>query len=333
MPENSPAVPEEIFRDLSPQKFNALCLKIFQYQFRTNPVYHQFCTLLRRSPDNVDHYRDIPYLPVSFFKTHNVLAGNVPVELTFTSSATTGSEPGKHPVSDLRFYWHSFTTGFIREYGDPAAYCILALLPSYLERQGSSLIFMVQELMERSNHPMNGFFLYNHAELAGRLRDLKQLNQKTILIGVSFALLDFAEAFPLDFPDLILIETGGMKGRKKEIIREELHHTLKTAFHVREIHSEYGMTELLSQAWSKADGLFRCPPWMKILIYDTNDPLSLLEEGKSGGINIIDLANVNSCTFISTSDLGKIHPDGRFEVLGRYDQSEIRGCNLMASGF
>lgn len=333
MPENLPVVPEEIFRDMSLPEFNALSLKIFQYQVHANPVYHHFCSLLRIDPARVHHFSQIPFLPVSFFKTHEVLSGNLPVQTTFTSSATSGMETSKHPVSDLQVYRQSFTRGFIREYGNPESYCLLALLPAYLERQGSSLIFMVQELMEASGHPMNGFFLYNHAELAARLRELKQKNQKTILIGVSFALLDFAEAFPLDFPGLILIETGGMKGRKKEIIREELHQSLKTAFHIPAIHSEYGMTELLSQAWSKGDGLFRCPPWMKIVIRDVNDPLSVLEDGRSGGINIIDLANVNSCAFISTSDLGKINTDGSFEVLGRYDQSEIRGCNLMASGF
>jgi hypothetical protein len=233
-------------------------------------------------------------------------------------------------VPDLKIYEQSFLNGFTSFYGPVDEYCILALLPSYLEREGSSLVYMVNELVSRSKHPDSGFYLYNLEELHQKLTILEKNQIKTMLIGVSFALLDLAEQAPIPLKNTIIMETGGMKGRRKELIREELHDMLKSAFQVAEIHSEYGMTELLSQAYSQGDGVFRTPPWMKIITRDTEDPLSLQSHGKTGGINIIDLANVYSCSFIATQDLGKTHSNGSFEVLGRFDHSDIRGCNLMA---
>ena len=272
---------------------------------------------------------DIPYLPVSFFKSHKVISGNANEARVFTSSSTGGEGESRHYVADPELYTQSFRKCFARTYGEPGNYAILALLPSYLERQGSSLIYMVDDLMKRSAHPLNGYFLYNYPELYERLTVLRSTGQKTILFGVSFALLDFVESLPFRWPGLIVIETGGMKGRRKEIIREELHQKIKEGFGLQSVHSEYGLTELLSQAYSAGDGRYYTPPWMKVLIRDMNDPLSFNPVGKSGGINIIDLANYHSCAFLSTSDLGRIHPDGSFEVLGRFDHSDIRGCNLM----
>lgn len=231
-------------------------------------------------------------------------------------------------VKDLSLYQDSYRKGFEHFYGDIKEYTLLALLPSYAEREGSSLIYMVDDLMAKAK-PGSGYFLYNHQDLATVLQKLKSQNQKTLLIGVTYALLDFAEQFEVDFPELIVMETGGMKGKRREMVREELHETLKKGFGVAQIHSEYGMTELLSQAYSKGNGIFECPPWMQIRIRDTNDPLQILGEGKTGGINIIDLANLYSCSFIASQDLGRIKGNHQFEVLGRFDQSDIRGCNLM----
>ena len=235
----------------------------------------------------------------------------------------------KHLVTDVSWYEESFRRAFEIFYGDIRDYCILALLPSYLEREGSSLIYMAEDLVKRSNNPDSGFYLYNHDELYQQLKKQQDAKKPTLLIGVTFALLDFVEQYPIDFPELIVMETGGMKGRRKEMIREELHQTLCNGFGVDAIHSEYGMTELLSQAYSKGNGIFQCPPWMKIITRDTNDPISSLGNEKTGGINVIDLANINSCSFIATQDLGKVYADGSFEVLGRFDDSDIRGCNLL----
>jgi hypothetical protein len=235
----------------------------------------------------------------------------------------------RHPVSDISIYEKSFRRTFELFYGDIEKNTILALLPSYSEREGSSLIYMVDDLIERSRNPSSGYFLYNHNDLYKTLSDLNEKKAPTILIGVTYALLDFAEKYKLDFPELIVMETGGMKGRRGELIREELHEILRKGFGISAIHSEYGMTELLSQAYSFGNGIFSCPPWMRVLIRDTNDPLTILEDNKTGGINIIDLANINSCSFIATQDLGKRFSDGSFEVLGRFDNSDIRGCNLL----
>jgi len=235
----------------------------------------------------------------------------------------------KHLVTDVSWYEESFRRAFGLFYGDIKSYCVLALLPSYLEREGSSLIYMAEDLVKSSENPDSGFYLYNHEELFQQLKKHQQAGKPTLLIGVTFALLDFIEHYQLDFPELIVMETGGMKGRRKEMIREELHQTLCKGFGVKSIHSEYGMTELLSQAYSKGDGIFNCPPWMKIITRDTNDPMTELAVNQTGGINIIDLANINSCSFIATQDLGRTYGDGSFEVLGRFDNSDIRGCNLL----
>ncbi len=319
----------KIFNISNEEEFNHACLDIFKLQFNTIPVYHDFVMALNSSPDEITHYKDIPFLPVEFFKSHTVIEDRAFADVIFSSSGTTGAQTSKHYVQDIQVYEDSYLNGFKHFYGDVKDICILALLPSYLEREGSSLIYMVEDLIKKSEHAKSGFFLHNHHDLFQTLTTLKATNQKTLLIGVTYALLDFVEKHPVNFPDLYVMETGGMKGKRKEMVREELHQTLCAGFGVNKIHSEYGMTELLSQAYSKGDGIFECPPWMKIITRDTNDPLSILENGKSGGINIIDLANIHSCSFIATQDLGKTHPNGTFEVLGRFDNSDIRGCNLM----
>lgn len=320
---------ERIFSLDEPGDFEALAMDVFRHQFFHNPVYREFSEAINRNPFNVTIPDQIPFLPVDFFQQHRVVAFDNSEERVFTSSGTTGSIPSKHFVFDTGIYEGSFVRAFKRFYGEPSDYCILALLPGYLERSGSSLVFMVDYLIGLSNHPHSGFYLHDLSALAIKLHQIHKKGQRILLIGVSFALLDLAEQFPVQIPNAIIMETGGMKGRRKELVREELHQTLMGAFGVESIHSEYGMTELFSQAYSKGQGLFECPPWMKVLIRDTNDPLSFLPDGRSGGINIIDLANIHTCSFISTQDLGKTHPNGQFEVLGRFDNSDIRGCNLM----
>ena len=318
-----------IFSINNSDEFEAMALDVFQFQFRHNPVYQAFCTYLGKSEKTVHQLRDIPFLPIEFFKSHRVITGQKPPEIIFESSGTTQTQTSKHVVTDLSLYEESFSRGFSLFYGPIEDYCILALLPAYLERKGSSLVYMVNDLISKSQHPSSGFYLHNLEELHHKLMDLQKSGTKTLLIGVSFALLDLAEQFPMKLEDTIIMETGGMKGRRKELIREELHGILKSALGVSAIHSEYGMTELLSQAYSKGHGIFQTPPWMKILTRDTEDPLSFQPRGKTGGINVIDLANLYSCSFIATQDLGKTYADGSFEVLGRFDSSDIRGCNLM----
>lgn len=256
------------------------------------------------------------------------MAGDEPATVIFSSSST-GGVPSQHHVKDVRLYENSFRKGFEMFYGDVSTYAVLALLPTYLERDGSSLIYMVNDLIAHSKISESGYFLYDHAELNSTLVHLKNQKIPTVLIGVTYALLDFLENFRVDFPELIIMETGGMKGKRKELIREELHSILYKGFGVSAIHSEYGMTELLSQAYSKGEGIFQCPPWMQISIRDMNDPFGNPPAGQAGGINVIDLANLNSCSFIATQDLGRLYPDNHFEVLGRFDNSDIRGCNLM----
>ena len=274
---------------------------------------------------------EIPFLPISFFKTHEVVSNkNIPQQI-FSSSGTTGMVQSRHLVTDLSIYDQSFNQAFELFYGPIKDTCLLALLPSYLERDGSSLIYMVDALIQQSEHPNSGYFLHNHMDLHKVLEQQQQSGQKTILIGVTYALLDFLEQFTINYPDLIVMETGGMKGKRKEMVREELHAILTAGFGVKSIHSEYGMTELLSQAYSFGEGIFNCPPWMKIVLRDTNDPLSSLSNNQTGGINVIDLANFNSCAFIATQDLGRTFTDGSFEVLGRFDNADIRGCNLLVS--
>ena len=320
---------EQIFSINDEATFSEVALAVFNHQAKNCAVYHDYIHHLKIDTTLINHYEQIPFLPISFFKSHEVLSSTAKAEVVFSSSGTTGQITSKHLVTDLKVYEESFNRAFKQFYGDPKEICLLALLPSYLEREGSSLIYMVDDLLKQSEHPLSGYFLHNLDELFAALNALKKSGQKTILIGVTYALLDFVEQFKIDFPELIVMETGGMKGKRKEMVREELHHDLYAGFGVKQIHSEYGMTELLSQGYSYGDGIFNCPPWMKILLRDTSDPLSLLQGKQTGGINVIDLANINSCSFIATQDLGKTYPDSSFEVLGRFDNADIRGCNLL----
>ena len=320
---------EEIFNITTEQEFNSLALKVFKYQFKNNKVYRSFCDLLYKHPSDVNTISDIPFLPIEFFKSKSILSSNNEVKTVFTSSGTTGSVTSKHMLTDMSVYENSYLKGFAHFYGPIEDYVVLALLPSYLEREGSSLIYMVEDLIKKSNHIDSGFYLNNLDDLKEKLIRLDQAGRKVLLIGVSFALLDLIELHQFQLNHTIVMETGGMKGRRKELIRAELHHDLKKGFGVSVIHSEYGMTELLSQAYSKGNGVFNCPPWMNVLTRDTEDPLSIQSPGKTGGLNIIDLANVNSCAFIATQDLGKKTDTGQFEVIGRFDNSDVRGCNLM----
>ncbi|MFS4494251.1 acyl transferase [Maribacter sp. 2308TA10-17] len=310
--------------------FEAKALEVFRFQHHNNLVYKQFCSYLGRDTKSVNNLLDIPFLPIEFFKSKTIISGDSSPQISFSSSGTTGSKTSQHHVVDLNIYEVSYLKAFYHFYGDIQDYCVLALLPSYLEREGSSLIYMVDDLIKKSEHPSSGFYLDEFDSLKNKLTQLDASGTKVLLIGVSFALLDFVEKHPLRLSNTIVMETGGMKGRKKEMIRDELHHILKQGFGVEKIHSEYGMTELLSQAYSVGDGIFNTPPWMKVLIRDTEDPLTFQKDEKTGGINVIDLANVNSCSFIATQDLGKLYRDHSFEILGRFDHSDIRGCNLMA---
>ena len=320
---------KDIFNINSEIEFNEIALKIFKHQFENNKVYRSFCDLLYKHPSAVNKIEDIPFLPIQFFKSHKVISSSEEIQVTFTSSGTTGQQTSKHLVTDLSIYQESFTKSFEHFYGKNEDYVVLALLPSYLEREGSSLIYMVDSMIKSSKSSESGFYLSNLAVLKKTLQSLELQKQKTLLIGVSFALLDFVEHYNMQLSGTVVMETGGMKGRRKELIRSELHNKLKAGFGVDNIHSEYGMTELLSQAYSKGDGIFETPPWMKVLTRDPEDALSIQKQGKTGGINIIDLANLNSCSFIATQDLGKVYANGGFEVLGRFDESDIRGCNLM----
>ncbi|MCX6310869.1 MAG: acyl transferase [Bacteroidetes bacterium] len=319
---------EQIF-SVSESNFESLALEIFRFQFEQNPVYATFAKGIGKIPEHVKRVEDIPFLPVELFKTHKIYSAEKEPEIVFTSSGTTGAITSKHEVADLALYRKSFRSGFRKFYGEPGNWVILALLPSYLEREGSSLVYMADRLIRESENAYSGFYLDNYKVLSDKLRKLNGDGKKVLLLGVTYALLDLAEKFPQQIPNTIIMETGGMKGKRKEMIREEVHTILKKSFGVNEIHSEYGMTELLSQAYSKGNGIFYCPPWMKIKIREMNDPLSFAANGKTGGVNIIDLANLYSCSFISTSDLGKSYPDGSFEILGRFDESDVRGCNLM----
>ncbi len=302
---------------------------MFRYQYENNKVYQEFCDFLKTDPHKVKSLQQIPFLPIQFFKSHEVVSNSNPIQEIFTSSGTTGMITSKHLVTDVTLYEESYRKGFSEFYGNIEDYVILALLPSYLEREGSSLIYMIKDLIELSNRPEGGFYLHNHDELISKLIALDRAGQNVILIGVTFALLDLIEKHQFQLQHTIIMETGGMKGRRKEMIREELHEQLCAGFGVIAIHSEYGMTELLSQAYSLGNGVFECPSWIQILVRDTEDALTYIQDGKTGGINVIDLANINSCSFIATQDLGKKNPNNSFEVLGRFDNSDIRGCNLM----
>jgi len=310
-------------------EFNALALDLFRLHAAKNPVYRGFLNGLKVDPSLVADVAGIPYLPIGLFRDHRVLLEGLDPSAHFTSSGTTGSTTSTHHVPWPKLYERSFSTSFRAVYGDPKGWRILALLPAYLEREGSSLVYMAQQLIAASEDPLSGTYLYKYAELSEVLKRSEREGKKTLLLGVTFALLDLAEQFPQALKHTVIMETGGMKGRRPEIVREELHTILKKAFDVATIHSEYGMTELLSQAWSKGDGIYRCPPWMRISLRDVNDPLSSVSNGRTGGINVIDLANIASCPFIATQDLGRCYPDGSFEVLGRFDHSDVRGCNLL----
>ncbi len=309
--------------------FEKFALVVFKHQARNNLVYRQFLSHLNIDINAIKTIDKIPFLPIQFFKSHKIISNTNSIEQVFSSSGTTGNLTSKHYVTDISIYEKSYITAFEHFYGNVKDYTILALLPSYLEQEGSSLIYMVDDLIKKSNKPKNGFYLDNLSELKKTLIDLDTKREKVLLIGVSFALLDLVEKYLFELKNTIIMETGGMKGRRKELIRGELHFKLKKGFGVTNIHSEYGMTELLSQAYSTGNGVFNTPPWMKIFIRDTEDALQLLPHQKTGGINIVDLANINSCSFIATQDLGKTYSNGTFEVLGRFDHSDIRGCNLL----
>ena len=318
-----------IFNITSEASFNAVALAVFKHQFEHNSVYRSFCDLLYKHPSEVKTVQQIPFLPIQFFKSHTIVSNSKYAEATFISSGTTGGIVSKHFVSDLEIYKQSFRRGFKSFYGNIENYTVLALLPSYLEREGSSLVYMANDMIAQSKQPESGFYLHDLEALKDTLLKLEAKGQKTLLIGVSYALLDLIEAHSFKLKHTTVMETGGMKGQRKELVKSELHTILKKGFGVDKIHSEYGMTELLSQAYSYGDGVFSTTAWMKILIRDPEDALSIQPIGKSGGVNIIDLANINSCAFIATQDLGKIHSNGTFEILGRFDESDIRGCNLM----
>lgn len=320
-----------IFKIKNEEEFTVLALETFRFQAKNNLVYKEYLSHLKVNVDEVESVMDIPFLPIQFFKSHKVISGLNTVKQIFLSSGTTGTNQSKHFVTDLSLYENSYLKGFAQFYGDIQDVVVLALLPSYLEREGSSLVFMVEDLIQKSEQAESGFYLNDLERLAKTLIELDSMGKKVLLIGVSFALLDLIEQYKFSLKNTIVMETGGMKGKRKEMIREELHTVLKEGFGVDVIHSEYGMTELLSQGYSFGNGIFNCPPWMKILIRDTEDPFSLLPSGKSGGMNVIDLANRNSCSFIATQDLGKVYADASFEILGRFDNSDIRGCNLLIS--
>ncbi len=323
----------DIFTISSQKQFEKIALKVFRFQYENNLVYKEFCDFLKTDIQKVKSLEQIPFLPIQFFKSHKVVSNDPEasglVQETFTSSGTTGMATSKHYVTDVFLYEESYRKGFSQFYGNIQDYVVLALLPSYLEREGSSLIYMVEDLIKMTNNPESGFYLHNHEELIEKLIRLDNSGQTVILIGVTYALLDLIENQKFQLQNTIIMETGGMKGRRKEMIREELHEQLCQGFGVTAIHSEYGMTELLSQAYSLGNGVFECPSWMQILVRDTEDALTYVPFGKSGGINVIDLANINSCSFIATQDLGRKNPNTTFEVLGRFDNSDVRGCNLM----
>lgn len=319
----------DIFTISSQKQFEKTALKVFRFQYENNLVYREFCNFLKTDVQKVKSLEQIPFLPIQFFKSHKVITDENPIQITFTSSGTTGMVTSNHFISEVSLYEESYRKGFAQFYGNIEDYVILALLPSYLEREGSSLIYMVEDLIQMTNNPESGFYLHNHEELIEKLTRLDHSGHNVILIGVTYALLDLIEKHPFRLQNTIIMETGGMKGQRKEMIREELHEQLCQGFGVTAIHSEYGMTELLSQAYSLGNGVFECPSWMQILIRDTEDALTYVADGKTGGLNVIDLANINSCSFIATQDLGKKNPNNSFEVLGRFDNSDIRGCNLM----
>jgi hypothetical protein len=319
---------DKIF-DVQTYGFEQLALELFRLQSGENQLYRSFIQALNVDPYKVSTVASIPYMPVSFFKNHDVVTGNFEAETVFESSGTTQTGNSRHLLKSTHLYQRSFTKTFELFYGSPKQWCVIGLLPSYLERKNSSLVMMLNGLIEMSAHPESGFYLYEHEKLAQVLRKNEAAKQKTMLIGVTFALLDFAQVFRFPLKYTTVMETGGMKGRRKEITRTEVHQILKDAWQLDSVHSEYGMTELLSQAYSAREGLFRCPPWMKIILRDEDDPLTVKTSTKNGLVNVIDLANIYSCAFVATDDIGKLHNDGSFEITGRMDSSDVRGCSLM----
>lgn len=316
---------------INESNFDDIALQLFRYQYKNNLLYQTYARYLGKEPSRLSSVDQIPFLPIRFFKTHTVISGNWTPELVFTSSATSGSVVSRHAVLDAKFFTETSRAIFHHFYGPLEQFHFLALLPSYLERSGSSLIYMIDHFIQSDSSGHSGFYLHNQEELLRKVESLKKSEKKTILWGVSFALLDLAEKYEVDLSHCLVFETGGMKGRRKEWIREELYAFLSKRFNVQAIHSEYGMTELLSQAYAKAHGYFQSPPWMKILVRDINDPFQMVKAGKTGGINVIDFANAHSCSFIETEDLGKFVDANSFEILGRLDNSDIRGCNLLVS--
>ena len=319
----------QIFDPKGKMHFENLALQVFEHQSSKCQVYANYLNQLDINPKSVNHFDQIPFLPIQFFKSHQIISANKKIDKVFLSSGTTGNEQSRHYVSDLNIYKLSYSKGFEFFYGDIKDYTILALLPNYLEREGSSLVFMVDDLIKKSKSPESGFYLNDLESLSAKLIQLNKRNEKVLLIGVSYALLDLVNKYKFHLKNTIIMETGGMKGRRKEMIREELHKILSVGFGVDRIHSEYGMTELLSQAYSKGNGIFEAPPWMRIVVRDPEDPLTRLPHSKTGGLNVVDLANINSCAFLATQDLGKTNANGTFEIMGRFDNSDIRGCNLM----
>jgi hypothetical protein len=313
---------------INASNFEDIALKVFMFQYKNNHLYRSYVDALGKVPEDVASLKDVPFLPIRFFKNHPVISGIWKEEAVFTSSSTTGIGVSTHNIPDLNFYLNNTSSIFERFYGSIKNFHFLALLPSYSERKGSSLIAMMDYFINADDTGQSGYYLYNHEDLTRKVHSLSGSNKKIVLWGVSFALLDFAEKYEIDLSNCMVIETGGMKGRRKEWVREELQRYLCQRFNVDKIHSEYGMTELLSQAYAKGDGYFKCPPWMKVIIRDINDPFETIEQGKIGAVNVVDLANVHSCAFIETEDLGRVGDDG-FEILGRMDNSDLRGCNLL----
>ena len=318
-----------------PDNFNGLALALFNYQYQNNTIYRQFCDSLQINAAAINSIKKIPFLPISFFKTHAVKTGEFETDTVFESSGTTQTITSKHFVKDIELCRKSFNTCFEKFYGHPQNKCILGLLPAYLERKNSSLVMMVDELIKAGNNPLSGFYLYDHEKLHRTILHNELLKLPTLLIGVTYALFDFAEAYPMQLRHTIVMETGGMKGRREEMTRQEVHAVLQKQLDISLVHSEYGMTELLSQAYSKGDGIFHCPSWMKIVLRDEDDPFHIItaddaqNKSQTGLINIIDLANIHSCSFIATDDIGRLNANESFEVLGRADNSDVRGCSLM----
>ena len=319
----------QVFSISGPDQFRSLALQVFRFQYYNNPVYRQYCDLLKTGPESVSAIEEIPFLPISCFKTHTVASSVYEPRIIFESSGTTGDATSRHYIKDEALYRKSFRACFELFYGRPENYCILGLLPSYLERGNSSLVYMVQDLITATRHADSGFYLHDFEKLSQTLQRLERSGQPVLLIGVTYALLDFAEQYPVPLQHTIMMETGGMKGRRRELLREEVHRLLREAFSLPAVHSEYGMTELLSQAYAKEGGRFQTPPWMQMMVREEDDPFHFLPAGKSGALNIIDLANLFSCSFIATEDIGRLHEDGSFSVAGRQDQAALRGCSLL----